>query len=287
MTSISYVTTALNTLLTNIQTEPLTGTCPTGTLSNIDISDCPITVSGTYGNTTTDGYYATYTISFTELLNIINLQITSQLFTPSSTSSTSETVTDNFAFAYVESLTLNGNASGSGEVYTPSYSYDGCILWGPTWAESCWKSPFGKKYCTPYPNGWQCDEKGNIDVPSTYSSDLLIADSINFSLTVNGISGSGALSYTLSNTNPSISGSIVYNTNIYITGEPYGIFYIYGIQILDFTVAFTSFDLTGSSFTLSTAQVQELLADLGTQFQTTIAGIYANYTFQFTVNPTS
>ena len=293
MTSISYVTTALNTLLTELQDEAFTVECPTGTLSNIDISGCPISFSGTYGNTTTDGYYATYSISLTQLINLLNLQLTSQLFSTSNITDQSsgvetETVTDNFTYEYVESLTLSGNASGSGEVYIPSYSYDGCILWGPTWTTCCcWKSPFGKKWCSTIPDGWQCIAKGNINVPSTYSSDLLIGDSINISLTVNGISGSGSLSYTLSNTNPDISGNTTYNTNIYITGEPSGIFYIYGIQLLDFTVSFTSFDLTGGSFTLSTAQVQELLADLGAQFQATIAGIYVNYTFQFTVNPTS
>ena len=94
------------------------------------------------------------------------------------------------------------------------------------------------------------------------------------------------MSYTLSNTNPDISGNTTYNTNIYITGEPSGIFYIYNIQVLDSTIAFTSFSLTGGSLTLSTAQVQQLLDELGVQFKKTIKDIYANYTFQFTINPT-
>ena len=285
MTSISVVTAALNTALTELQSRPITVTCPTGTASNIDISDCPLESSGTYGNTTTDGYYASYSISLDQLINIINLQITSQLFSISNITSNSETITDNFTFEYVESLTLAGKASGSGEVYIPSYTYDGCILWGPTWGKSCWKSLFGTKYCIPYPDGWECEEKGSITVPSTYSDALLISDSINISLAVNGITGSGTMSYTLSTVNPQIVGNVLYPVNIYITGAPTSVFYLYNTVVIAPTIAFSSFTLTGGSISLSTADIQNLLEDLGKQFQKTLQDLYGNFTFQVTINP--
>ena len=287
MTTLSYVTTSLNQILTELQTVPFTVSCPTGTLSNIDISGCPISSSGTYGNKTTDGYYATYNITLDQLENIINLQITSQLFSTSNITSTSETVTDNFTFEYVESLKLSGSASGAGEVYIPEYTiYDGCVLWGPTWGKSCWKTPFfGLKLCASYPDGWDCVEKSDITVPSTYSDALLISDSINISLAVNGITGSGTMSYTLSTVNPQIQGQFLFSINITVEGQPSGVFYIYNIVVLDTTITFNSFSLTGGSLTLSTADIQNLLENLGKEFQKKLDDIYANYTFQVNINP--
>ena len=266
MTTTSYVTTALNTLLTQIQDEQFTVECPTGTLSNVDISECPISFSGTYGNTTTDGYYATYTISIDKLINLLNLQLTSQLFSPSNITSTNETITDNFTFAYVDSLTLSGIASGSGEVYIPEYSSSECIVYGT--------------------NGG-CQKYETYSQASTYNSANLVPYTSDFTLTVNGITGSGTMQYTIATSNPDISGNTTYTVYVYIPGEQAGVFYIYNIEILDTTASFTSYDLTGNIFYITNSQVQEFLTYFAEQIKIRIGGIYTNYTFQFIVNSSS
>jgi len=284
MTSNSTITTAINTLLTDVQDNTLTTSCPSGIVSNINFTDCPISYSGTYGNTTTDGYYATYTILLKQVINALNLQITSQLFSKTPTSETTEIVTSNFTFAYVESITFNGTASGSGEVYIPSYTYDGCVLWGPSWCQSCWKSPFGTKYCTPYPCGWQCDEKSTITVPSTYSDALLISESINYSLVINGVTGSGTITYTLSVVNPDIEGNTLYPVYLTITGEPSSVFYMYDIGAKDVSANFTSFEANGINFDLTNQDVLSILNYFGANLSQYFLTYYSKYTFQFIIN---
>ena len=241
MTSNYNVTDSLNAILTQIQSDSLTSSCPTGIVSNINFDNCPPAYSGTYGNTTTDGYYATYTILLKQIINAINMQITSQLFSGSG-DSTTETITDNFTFAYIESMILDGSASGSGEAYIPEYTYDGCVLWGSTgWKNSCWKSPFGTQYCVPVSSGWGCTEQTTITVPSTYSSSLLISDTVDYQLTINGLTGSGTITYTLSFVNPDISGNTLYPIYLTISGAPESVYYIYNIGVENTTFSFTSF----------------------------------------------
>jgi hypothetical protein len=284
MTSNSTVTTCLNTLLTEIQNNALTSSCPTGTVSNINFDNCPLEYSGTYGNTTTDGYYASYSILLKQILDAINLQITSQLFSKTSTSETTEIVTSNFTFAYVTSITFNGSASGSGEAYTPSYTYDGCVLWGPSWCNSCWKSPFGTKYCTPYPCGWQCDEKSTITVPSTYSDSLLISDTVDYSLIINGITGSGTITYTLSLVNPDIAGNTLYPVYLTISGIEPMVLYIYNISVEDATASFTSFEANGINIDLTSQDVLDILNYFGAKLSEYFLTYYSTYTFQFIIN---
>lgn len=284
MTSNSTVTDALNALLTQLQNESLTSSCPTGTVSNINLYNCPISYSGTYGNTTTDGYYATYTILLKQIINAINLQITSQLFSGSG-DSTTETITSNFTFSYVESLVLDGSASGSGEAYIPEYTYDGCVLWGTTgWKNSCWKSLFGTKYCVPVPSGWGCTEKTTITVPSTYSDSLLISSSVNYQLTVNGLYGNGSITYTLSIVNPDISGNTLYPVYLTIEGVPESVFYIYNIGIENTSFNFTSFEANGINFDLTSQDVLDILNYFGANLSQYILTYYSNYTFQFFIN---
>jgi len=284
MTSIPYVTDALNTLLLDIQSEPLTTTCPTGTVSDINFTNCPIKYSGTYGNTTTDGYYASYSILLNEVIDGINLQITSQLFGGSG-DSTTETVTDTFSFAYLSSATFNGSASGSGEVYIPEYSYNGCVLWGTTgWKNSCWKSFFGTKYCVPVPSGWGCTEKTTITVPSTYSNSLLISDSIYYSLIVNGITGNGKITYTLSTVEPSLDGKTLKTISLTIEGAPTSVFYIYGIGIENTSIDFTSFEANGISFDLSNQDVLNILNYFGAGLSQYILDYSSQYVYQFVIN---
>jgi len=284
MTSNSTITTCLNTLLVDIQNVPLTTSCPTGTVSDINLNDCPISYSGTYGNTTTDGYYASYSILLTSILDAINLQITSQLFTKTPTSETAEVISCNFTFSYLSSITFNGSASGSGEVYIPSYTYNGCVLWGPSWCNSCWKSPFGTKYCVPYPCGWQCDEKATITVPSTYSDSLLISESINYSLVVNGVTGSGAITYSVSIVNPDISGNTLYPIYLTIPDVDPTTLYIYNIGVKDVSANFTSFEANGIKFNLTNQDVLNILNYFGAGLSQYFLTYYSKYTFQFIIN---
>jgi hypothetical protein len=284
MTSNPNVTDSLNALLTQIQSDQLSSSCPTGTVSNINFNDCPPEYSGTYGNTTTDGYYATYTILLKQILNAINLQITSQLFSGTG-DSTTETITDNFTFAYVDSLTLEGSASGSGEAYIPEYTYDGCVLWGTTgWKNSCWKSLFGTKYCVPVPSGWGCTEKSTITVPSTYSDSLLISDTVDYELTVNGLYGNGTVTYTLSFVNPDISGNTLYPVYLTIPDVPESVYYIYNIGTENTTFNFTSFEVNGINFDLTNQDVLDILNYFGANLSKYILTYYSDYTFQFLVN---
>jgi hypothetical protein len=284
MTSISYVTECLNSLLTQIQSEQLTSSCPTGIVSSINLNDCPISYSGTYGNTTTDGYYATYSILLKQIVNAINLQLTSQLFSGNSDSVT-QTITDNFTFEYVESMVLDGSASGSGEAYIPEYTYDGCVLWGSTgWKNSCWKSPFGTKYCVPVPSGWGCTEKATITVPSTYSSSLLISDTVDYQLTINGLTGNGTITYTLSLENPNITGKTLYIVYLNIEGFPESVYYIYNLGIENTTVSFTSFEANGINFDLTSQDVLNILNYFGANLSQYVLTYFSTYTFQFIIN---
>jgi len=162
---------------------------------------------------------------------------------------------------------LSGIESGSGEVYVPEYT-----------------SP---SECVIYNTNRGCQQYESYTQESTYSSANLLPFTSDFTLTVNGITGSGTMQYTIATSNPDISGNTTYTVYVYIPGEQAGVFYIYNIEILDTTASFTSYDLTGNIIDITNSQVQEFLTYFAEQIKIRIGGIYANYTFQFIVNSSS
>lgn len=279
MTTSADITTSLNAILTQIQNDTLTSSCPTGTFSDINLNSCPITYNGTYGDTT--GYYVTYQLLLTGVLNAINLQITSQILSLTEESTYTNSITDNFTFSYVKPLTLSGSGSGTESVYIPGYSYSGCVLWGPSWSNSCFKTVF-EKYCTTTISGWQCDESTEINVPST--STTLETGNTDFSLQINGLNGEGTITYNLSYINPDISGNTLYP--IYVTNEEYpkSIYYIYDIIVIGVTASFTSFTLSGVEFEITNQQILDILNALGGKFSQYTYDNYNTTTFQIFVN---
>jgi len=287
MTLNSIVSNALNALLVDIQNDVLTSSCPVGTISDIDYNNCPLSYSGTYGNTTTSGVYATYSILIKELLNTINLQITSEIFYTSDVQT--QIITDTFTFSYVDTLEIKGSASGYGEVYIPSYTYDGCCLWFTNidWCKCCCvKIPWVGKTCTTYPCGWDtyCASKCEISVPSTYSDALLIGRTFDYTIGINNIVGSAGITLTLSTIDPNIPGNTLYTVNLNIPNIPQSIIYIYNIGVKDVTIDFGSISTNGIDWQLSNDEIRSILNFFGANLSQIILTMYANYTFQFLIN---
>lgn len=281
------ISTIFNEILKQIQDNPLITSCPNGIVSNVNSSSCPYSYSGSVGNTTTTGYYATYSIILSQIINAINLQLTSSIYSNNSTS-TSQTINTNFTFAYVQPLILNGTASGSGQVYIPQYSVETCIMWGPDtgWCDDCWRSPFGTNWCVWYPCtiGWECIWSTQVGVPSTYSEYSNITQNYSYSLQVNNITGNSNISFTFSTVDPQIPGNVIYPVNISIPGVAKSTYYFHSFSISNTNIDFTSFSIDGVNFNLTDQDVKQILSIFGVQVSEYFLTYFSKFTYQININ---
>lgn len=252
---ISEIIDDINSYLTSIQNDLLTTTCPTGTIDNINVSCKDYVYDGSYGNKTSTGYYVSYSINVLEIYNLFNFQLIYN-GDASTTTQISDTViyySNNLDADWVKTLTFSGSASGSEKTYTPGYS--GCVVWGPEWCKSCWKSPFGTKYCAPpYPCGWKCDAKGWIG-PITLET---MSYSTNYSLNINGFQTSIVLGCYISYIKPDMTVTYVINRTSTSTTVPYT-YYIYQLTLDTVSFSFTGYSLEGAGITITEDEVNEIL----------------------------
>lgn len=214
----------LNEIISMIGSEPIPSDsqCATGTLNNIKIDQScqgETTFSGNYGNTTTDGYYGTYSATIQSIQNLFDFKFN----TPSSLPSTSLNKSIQIYATFNSSLNVSGTANGSDEAYIPQYSIP-C----PDPCSDCLN-------CDPFENNFCCGtcsccyNTSSENIPSTYNSQLMIPYATSFNAYGYGCAFSGIFNFSVS-TEP-VSGNIkTINKNInseYVTTP----FYIYNISI--------------------------------------------------------
>lgn len=284
---ISEIIDDINSYLSSIQNNILTTTCPTGTIDDINVSCKDYVYDGSEGNKTTTGYYVSYSINIQEIYNLFNFQLvySGDAATTTEISNTEIYYSNNLNADWVKTLTFSGSASGSEKTYTPGYN--GCVLWGPAWCKSCWKSPFGTKYCTPYPCGWKCDAKGWIG-PITLET---ISYSTNYSLNINGFQTSVVLGCYISYTKPDMVVTYVVNKTSSSTTIPYT-YYIYQLTLNTVSFSYSGYSLEGAGITLSEDEINEILNllfnyDINSVYKETLDQNLINALIQINVEPTT
>lgn len=283
---ISEIIDDINLYLLSIQNNLLKTSCPTGTIDDINVSCKNYVYNGSDGNETTTGYYVTYSISIKEIINLFNFQLVYS-GDASSTIKISDTViyySNNLGTNWVETLTFSGSASGSEKTYIPGYN--GCILWSPSWCNSCWKSPFGTKYCVPYPCGWQCDLNGWIG-PTPLET---ISYSINYSLNINGFQTSIVLGYYISYIKPDMTVTYTVNKTSSNTTIPYT-YYIYQLTLNTVSFSYSGFTLDGAGISLNDDEVNEILNllfnnEINSVYKETLDQTLINALIQINITPT-
>lgn len=121
----TFVNEAINKVILNIGSRGINPTivpCASGTFNNIGIT-CPneTTFSGIYGNTTTSGYYATYSATILNFVNCFNFAFNeSSISLPTSNETTSYSIP--LVAVYNSEIHVNGSVSGNTEVYSPAYT---------------------------------------------------------------------------------------------------------------------------------------------------------------------
>lgn len=191
-------------------------TCPTGTLNDMNTScDSSLNFAASEGNTTTDGYYATYDVIVNSISNSLDFAITTPISSEEFTETTI-TYTNSFTGTYLNNISSSGDAINcSGSVYTPEFSVP----------EICWLDE-----CVP-----------GYTIPSSYPVISIDIPDISWTVTVNNGTVTGDISYTVSVSQPSTSQPIeTINVSYYFGGIPV---YIYNLEITDLTIDYGSLAL--------------------------------------------
>jgi len=262
---LSAIVQSLNNFILSIQDDELPSSCPTGTVSNINVKCKDYNYSGTYGNKTTNGYYATYSFSVDNVINIFDIKLIPSYtyeITPNTDTGTSEIV-GYFKIKYLNNLQITGNASGNGSVYTPQYKIPGTCI------------PY--IYCIP-----------SITIPSTYPGvNYSISDTYTF--TISGLQIDCSIGLTFSFLNPgNFNGSAIYFTNS-LTDSNYVepiIIYLYSFSIGITNYSYSSYSIqAGQYVNIDNQEVNNILETIGYDFQPYVFNTYVkNLSLQIILN---
>jgi hypothetical protein len=189
------ITPQLNNGITKIQTHDLLS-CPHGTVNNFSFSSCDeAEFLGVYGDTCNDGYYASYSIGISYIINAIDISCLTPILIYEPTDIAQTYTFNDITFVYQSNIEFGSFANGTGCVYTPPIPvYVGWVTFG------CCLSLFGQCVCY-YPNGYAWEVIYTI--PCTYNYVPRVSETVNdITLTVYGLSVTLTLTYTICNTLP-------------------------------------------------------------------------------------
>jgi hypothetical protein len=266
----------LNEILVEAQSYELTTTCPYGTLNNITVSCIPeFTFSGTQGNTTTAGYYATYSITVGNIENFLSFTIQDETYYTSD-GKTAGTYSTSFTGDYYENIIINGNGNGKAEVYIPQ---------SQTCATACWTctscvSPCSLN-CACGLKSSSCDCTTTCTTwPSTYTPDFLIPFSFPFTGILKGCVATGEITYTVDIINPKTKPLKTFKATVQLPAP----IYIYNIEFSDLKVTFDSVSApvyNGITIELNVSEINSLIASFLSSFTKDLNNTINEYVYEF------
>lgn len=250
----------INEIIASAQNDTLTTECPTGTVNDTYVSCASwSTFTGTEGNVDTDGYYAKYTVSIQNMLNVFNIALQNDV-NYTSDGKTYATYTTSFTADYISRVTVNMLIHGQCEIYIPETSTSSkvCMVCTSTKCNKCsLKCGCG---LTTKSNSCDCSTI-TVTTPSTYSNNMLV-NFPQFPATVTAdMVLTGNFTYTVSNENNTelpvkqFYGSLLPNT-----------IYISNLKFSDLLLTASNVDapiISGwPSVTLSSTMINEILLDI-------------------------
>lgn len=278
-----------NNFLKSVQNNPIpSDLCGTGEINNINVSNCGWnTITGSGGNTTTDGYYYTYTYTLKTLQDVVNFQLTDMALglinyiENADSNYPIENIPSSSNFSYLSTITIDGTTSGGSEVYTP----EACI---PGWSSvKCCSKLWGvcDEWC--FSNWDKCLTK----VPSTYDSSAMM-NFYPFELngTLENVTGSCNLTYTLDTEKPPNYDSmteytISVNASDY-TGSTF-IYYLYNITASDITTIIGTMDIDLSvtfNVPITEPSKDDIESTLNIAIQSVFNSAFQNVYFKIVIN---
>ncbi len=201
-----------------------------GTYNDLQILNKVIYTEGTTGNTSTDGYYASYNVDINQLLNIINFSISESNDYNLCFTRTEQSQKYTLNLTYLSSITANGIYDATAKVYSPSYC-DGKVETKCSW--SGWRNWDVK--CKSWWNscGW--------NVPSTYKEAVGFALSSNCGATIDDCTGTTDVEFSYGSKAP--TGDYTFVTYV-IDGLPTQFsYYIYNFKIESLDIYFSKYTI--------------------------------------------
>lgn len=254
----------LNYIISEVNGKELPGPCPSGTTSDINVScDKEMSFSGTYGNTTTAGYYASYNATVDNISNIFDFVFTDITGNDFLVDTVAKTYQSSFTCKYTSAIKATGTASAKTEVYIPQYQTSGICTSCNRCGLHC-GCGLTTKSCVTYWN-------------STYNSSLLLPASDSYTCYINDGVMTGNVSFTCSPLPPPTLPSGVSIKTINTPGT-YTPFYIWEVQITDLTLTYQSFNVSNDidntvneSTVFAPGEVQTIIGLIFPQFQNIIS----------------
>lgn len=213
-----------------VQNIPINDEYFSGTLNDMTCSN--LTVSGSGGNTTTDGYYYTYSASINNIKQLFDLEIVQELFLVSVCPSTeyNTSLYSSLNYKYTKNISINVDVQTNSEAYIPEVTAPVCAVCccGDPISSCCYDS---------------CDCTNVVTTPSSYDPDLLIPTDYTGTVSLQISESYISLNYIVSSTKPT-SGTF---ETIPISTEYPDIspIYIYNLNITSFTLNIQSISLSG------------------------------------------
>lgn len=244
----------------------------TGTLNNFNCGNSSLfDFSGSEGNTTTAGYYASYNLQIETVKSGFDFTVSE--ITPTSTESAGlQLVTGNFIASFNAEITVNATVKAKAEVYIPQ-SQTCLTVCGP-----CCYNPL-EKCC--YEFNCNCSTTCTT-WPSTYTSDLLIPVTVPATLTISGGTITCGISYSASNDSSLTPiGSILKKTHVSeYTGKR---FYMFDLLLSNMTLSYPSSGakatLDGNSEIINDSIVEEFINMLISSLQSSANSYFETMTF--------
>jgi hypothetical protein len=268
----------LNDIIFDAQSYELTTSCPYGTLNNITVSCLPeFTFSGTQGNTTTQGYYAEYSVTVGNIENLLSFTIQDETYYTAD-NKTSGTYSTTFTGDYYSDITVNGNGNGKAEVYIPQSQT--CAT-----ACGCCTSCISPCYlnCGCGLDTVTCDCITTCTTwPSTYTPDFLIPFSFPYTVNLSGCVVNGNVTYTVGLINPNTKPLKTFTTSNIPTP-----IYIYDIIFSNLAVTFNTLSAPvydGITIDVNASQINDLISSFVNTFTVDLNNTINEYVYEFTPN---
>lgn len=283
MSSVNNVNTTnivnyINEIIASVQNDELTTECPTGKVNDTNISCASWSkFTGTEGNTTTDGYYAQYTVSVSNILNVFDVALQNEA-NYTSDGKTYATYTTSLTANYLSAVTANLEVSGKCEIYIPQYQTTAKACLTCTACKKCSLScGCGLKsyscYCSSTTTTW----------PSYYSSSEMVSfPTFPATVTAYGAVLTGNFTYTVSNENNTglpvkqFYGSLLPN-NIYLSD----------IKFSDLKITannYTAPVIPGWPVSLNTGTINEILNYITNYLENYFNNHMNKYVYEFVSN---
>lgn len=276
--NMSVLINSINQIILEVGNEPTGLSCPSGTMNDMNVQCVPeLNYDGTYGNTTTAGYYATYNVSLNTIQELLNLQIVSN-GTDITVGVEDNDIQMSGSAQYLSSITATGQAGGQCEVYIPQSQTCATACGCDTTCNSpCWSScacGLTTKSC--------CCTTTCTTWPSTYSNDLLIGMATGVDVSVNQCSMNFTQAFTCSIEAPN-NGLTVKEVYIPTDIGPVPLYFwnlVMSNMSINFGSASAFVEILGYSITVPSSTISYFINMIVPGFQDNLNATFDNYVFK-------